>query len=370
MRIVYCIHSLVNPGGKERVLSLKANALAMLPGYEIWILTAHQKGQPPRFPLDPAVHLEDLGCNDRFGIVQSRLYRHALDRKLCEIRPDITVSLSDNDIYALPKCHDGSVKIAEYHFTHDKFYLKYGRFGPVGWYSRLRTRKLEKAVARLDGFIVLTLADQEAWKRVLPAGFPVEQIYNPLTFTPSERADTDCQRAIAIGRLSREKNFADAIDAWVPVARYHPDWTFDIFGSGSKRKSLQRRIERNGLQGKVRLMGHTPDIRKELLRSGFLIVSSRYEGLSMVLLEAAACGLPVVSYRCPCGPAEVLEDGASGHLVPPGDKAALSRAILSIIGTEDREVLGAFNYHYSYRFAPDTIIAQWDRLFKRLVGTP
>ena len=109
----------------------------------------------------------------------------------------------------------------------------------------------------------------------------------------------------------------------------------DIFGAGPQKKMLEEQIEGAGLTGTVRLMGRTDDVPGELLSSSCLVMSSRYEGFPMTLLEAAEAGLPMVSYSCPQGPAEIIKDGGNGCLVAPGDFEGLAARIISIIKDTD-----------------------------------
>lgn len=360
MRIAYCIHSLHNSGGMERVLTLKANALAALPGYEVHIIAAALHGRKPCFPVDPAVRVHDLDLNEH---LHPRRYARRLEALLCEISPDITVSLAGTELKALPRMQDGSVKMAEFHFSHDKFYLKYGRTP----YARWRTRRLEKAAAKLARFVVLTEEDRKAWSAVLNN---VAQIYNPLTFRSPEKAALQNKRCIAVGRLEYQKNFTDLIQAWSIVAGKHPDWTLDIFGEGSERGRLEKEIAKASLEGKVVLRGRSSQIRQEMLSSSCLVMSSRFEGFPMVLLEAAACGLPMVSYACPMGPSEIIRSGENGYLAPAGDVQALAEGILSVIEHPDRAQLGAASAQTAEAFTPEIIIPQWCALFESVVEGP
>ena len=363
MRIAYCIHSLNQAGGMERVLTVKANDLAARRGHEVTIITARQKGRKIFFPLDPAVRLIDLGANDRFGPLRFR-YRSRLRKHLREIKPDITISLSDGSIFALPKMDDGSVKIAEFHFSHDKYLSKYGRSAIGRLYAEFRIRKLERAAEKMAAFVVLTRADLSVWKQRVKQAV---QIYNPLTFIPSGMADTDCKRVLAVGRLAPQKNFANLIEAWKAVADRHPDWTLDIFGEGKSRSFLAGKIREYELERSVRLRGNTSDIGAEMQRSGFLVMSSRFEGFPLVLAEAAAAGLPLVSYDCPCGPSEMIRDGWNGFLVPLDDTAGLAAAVCRMIESLDRRLFGKRSAEIAAKLNIGTIMTQWEELFHRLV---
>lgn len=362
-KIVYCIHSLHRAAGMERVLALKANALSQLPDYQIVIVTAALKGRRSAFELDPRVRLIDLGLNEH---IFSRLYFRRLNRALQSLRPDICISMGGTDLFCLPRCTDGSVKIAESHFSHDKYYLKYGSSVIGRLYARFRTRRVERAVSRLDALVVLTKADRDDWRSRVPVR--VEQIYNPLTFSAPQPSTLECKRCIAIGRLDAQKNFPDMVRAWKIVARDFPDWTLDIFGEGRQRGMLEKLIASEGLDGKVNLCGHSSQVRREMLDSSCLVLSSTFEGFPMVLLEAVACGLPMVSFDCPCGPSEIIEDGVNGFLVRPGDIEGLAKAVESVISDDSRrKALGQASYLTSSGFTLPEIIRRWDEFFSSLI---
>ncbi len=212
--------------------------------------------------------------------------------------------------------------------------------------------------------VVLTKADKEDWEKVRP---DVEQIYNPLTFVSDEVSPLTGKRCVAVGRLEAQKNFKDLIKAWKTVDGRHPDWTLSIFGKGSQENELRNLIKDSGLAGKVILEGGTSDIRKELLDSSCLVMSSRYEGFPMVLLEALTTGLPIVSYDCPKGPSEIVTIGANGYLAKVGDTGTLAQGICSVIANEDlRKRFGAESKRRSENFTLEKTMERWDRLFSSL----
>lgn len=364
IKIAYCIHSLHRSAGMERVLSVKANLLAAMPDYEVHIITANLNRRKPAFELKPEICVKDLGINENLHF---RKYAKALCNVLNEIKPDICISMGGPEIYALPQCNDGSIKISEFHFSHDKFYLKYGNSHIGRLYAGWRTRKLENAVEKLDGFVVLTKGDRDDWmKRV---NVQVSQIYNPLTFTCSEEAALESGKCIAIGRLDAQKNFGDLIAAWRKVAIKLPGKTLEIYGEGRLRKELEKEIRRLGLEDSVKLMGKSCKIKDKLLGSDCIAMSSRFEGFPMVLLEAAACGVPMLSYDCKRGPAEIIEDGANGRLVDFGDTDKLADAIIEVLSDSTlRHKMGKAAKLTSERFSPEIIIGEWDKYFRQLLN--
>ena len=363
MIIAYCLHALNLSGGIERVLTTKASYLADVLGYEVHVITARQKGRKMPFKMSEKVMLHDLDTNDRVFLLK---YTNRLGALLSEIHPDITVSVCDNSVYALPMCKDGSAKVGEFHFSHEKFQMKYGSsvFGRL--YAALRTRKLEKAVRKLDRFIVLTKADKADWEKVRADG--IEQIYNPLPFVSWQTSPLSRKRCIAAGRLESQKNFKDMITAWKTVDNRHPDWTLSIYGSGSRKDELTDYINASGLTGKVILEENTSDIGKELLDSSCLVMSSKFEGFPMILLEALTTGLPIVSYDCPKGPSEVVTIGVNGYLANVGDTDTLARGICKVIEDEElRKRFGAESRRLSENFTLEKTMEKWDSLFKEIL---
>lgn len=363
MRIAYCIHALNLSGGIERVLTTKANYLADVLGYEVHVITARQKGRKECFLLSERIVRHDLDANDRMFIFK---YRRRLSSLLEKIRPDVTVTVCDNSLYAVNACKDGSAKVGEFHFSHEKFFMKYGSGLAGKLYATIRTKRLEKAAGKLDRFIVLTKADRADWEKVL---HNVGQIYNPLSFVSQETSPLTRKRCIAAGRLESQKNFGDMITAWKTVNSRHPDWSLSIFGNGSQREMLQKRIDSAGLNGKVILEGNTDNMREELLDSSCLVMSSRFEGFPMILLEALATGLPIVCYDCPKGPSEIVTIGANGYLAKVGDTATLAQGICSVISNEElRRRFGAESKRRSENYTLQKTMDKWDSLFREITA--
>ena len=131
-------------------------------------------------------------------------------------------------------------------------------------------------------------------------------------------------------------------------------------------RSLERQIRKSGLAGKIRLRGHSDRIREELLSHSCLVMSSRYEGFPMILLEAASCGVPLVSYDCPCGPSEIIDDGIDGYLVPSGDTAALADRICLVIEERDPG-MGQAARSKAEAFRTEKIMKEWEEFFRSLL---
>lgn len=363
MKLLYCIKSLKNSGGMERVLTTKANWLCAN-GHEVHIVTARQKGRKPFFDLDPRVDLVDLSDKSRF----KGRFREKLRQAVSEMDPDICISLGGRDAPFLPEVAPGRPCLVEYHFCYDKFFIKYP--GPLlKPYAWLRTHRRDKAFSRFDCLVALTKEDRPAWSSVVR---DVRQIYNPVTASSRNgpaASNLNAKRVIAVGRLEKEKNFEDLVLAWKKVSSRHPDWRLDLFGDGSRKGMLRGMISKLGMEGLVTLRGSSGRIASEYLGSSAVVMSSKREGFPLVLVEGSSFGLPLISYDCPTGPSEIIEDGVNGLLVKTGDTARLSDAICRVIEDEDlRKRMGAAALRTSQRFSLPVIMGQWIRLFSELTG--
>jgi glycosyltransferase involved in cell wall biosynthesis len=176
-------------------------------------------------------------------------------------------------------------------------------------------------------------------------------------------ADPAAQVVVAAGRLSTQKGFDLLLAAWEPVAAARPGWQLRIYGRGHLRDSLEATIAARGPGAAVSLMGVTHDIGSALAGGSVFVLSSRHEGFGMVLIEAMSKGLAVVSFDCPHGPADIIDDGRDGLLVPAGDVEALSAALLRVIDDEAlRRRLGAAGVESAQRYDRTEITARWEDL--------
>ena len=373
MKILYCIAGTSNSGGMERVLANKANYLVQH-GYEVVIVTTDQRGAAPFFALDSRIRSIDLAINYEenngksfFNKVvkypyKQYVHRRRLTQVLRQENPDITVSMYCNEASFLAGIRDGSKKVLEIHFSKFKR-LQYARTGLWGLVDRWRTRNDERLVQRYDKFVVLTEEDRGYWGD-LPN---IMVIPNARTFTPTKFAALDEKRVVAIGRYSHQKGFERLIAAWSDVAKQYPDWQLDIVGGGELKEVLLQQIKALGLEDKVFLKSPTSDVESVYVNASIYAMSSRYEGLPMVLLEAQAFGLPIVSFRCKCGPTDVIRPGETGILVDEGDVRGLAKGIIQLIASPElRHQMGLAAIQASARFDEHRIMNCWMELFNTL----
>lgn len=388
MKIVYLIAGTYNAGGMERVLTNKANWLVRH-GYEVAVVTTDQRGRAPYFKLDERVTTRDLGINydaDN-GRLLSKLFwfpvrqwrhRRRLEALLRELKPDVTVCMFNNDVSFVHKLKDGSRKVLEVHFSKNKK-LQYARRGLWGLVDSWRTQREEWLVHRYDHFVVLTHEDKSLWEHGSSPSAKrqsdITVIPNARTFVPRQRSDLSQKRVMAIGRYDYQKGFDTLLHIWGKVLQSsnlnsQPSilnvrgWTLDIVGDGPLRPALKQQVEALGLKDSVRLLKPTDDIQSVYRSASIMVMTSRYEGLPMVLLEAQACGLPIVAFACQCGPRDVITDGTDGFLIEGRDERLFADRLCTLM-TDDalRRQMGAAAAQSSERFSEDRIMQQWQKLF-------
>lgn len=378
LKLVYITPALYMAGGVERVLTLKANYFAEHFGYDITIILTEGKGKPLFYPLSDKIKVVNLNvgfeeiwtCSFLKKIFvylkKQRKYKKALTHELMRIRPDIVISLLRREINFINDIKDGSRKIGELHVNRANYrnfeaneanYIKnlFAKF----WMSSLVSK-----LKRLDSFVVLTEEDKQAW----PELNNVTVIPDPLPFMPTHYSSLTEKRVIAVGRYVYQKGFDLLLQAWSKIEKQNQDWELCVFGDGNREPYEQQMKELGIDTSRCHLNGPTADIQKEYVNSSIFAFSSRFEGFGMVLVEAMACGLPVVSFACPCGPKDIIKNGGDGLLVENGNVEALADGLSKLMGDDAlRHRMAANGINNVQRFSIEHIAECWKKLFVRTV---
>lgn len=193
------------------------------------------------------------------------------------------------------------------------------------------------------------------------------RIPNASSFSIEQVSDQRCCKAVAIGRFDEYKCFGDLIDIFADFCQYNKDWTLDIIGSGPLESELRAQITRLDLCDRISILPYTNNIEDVYKCSSILLSTSIREGLPMTMIEAQSKGLPIISYDCLTGPADIILDGRNGYLVPIGDKHKFLECLLDLaIDNNKRDEMSKNSIFDSERFAPSTVYSMWDNLFSSL----
>jgi glycosyltransferase involved in cell wall biosynthesis len=176
------------------------------------------------------------------------------------------------------------------------------------------------------------------------------------------------KRVMAVGRYVYQKGFDLLLQAWSIAEKTHPDWQLAVFGDGD-RTQYQKQMRELGIDSnRCHLNGPTSNIQQEYVNSSLFVFSSRFEGFGMVLIEAMACGLPVVSFACPCGPKDIVTDGVDGILVENGNIEAMADALSRLMNDESlRRSMSQSGRNNVKRFNIEQIADRWRILFESIV---
>ncbi len=219
---------------------------------------------------------------------------------------------------------------------------------------------------RVGKVVVLSKNALTSHRKYLPEN-KVVIIPNPIKIKKCFHSPLTAHRAIAIGRLEYQKGFDILIEVFNDVHKKHPDWLLDVYGEGTLRQTLQQQIENYQLRNTVFLRGRTDNIPDKIRKSSFLIVSSRFEGFCMVIIEAMEQGVPSVAFDCPDGPSDIITNYKDGILVTNQDKQQLYDAICYMIEhEEERKAMGLLSTQTVWQYNSEVISTKWMQLFKEI----
>ena len=330
MRIVFVIPSL-GPGGAERVATLLVNAWSGK-GHEVVLATFDAPGAEPFFALDTRVELRGLSASDtsrglvaRLGINAARLTR--LRAVLREVRPDFVVAfMTEANAVAIWAARGLRLPVVVSERNQPD------RPG-LGWLHKL-ARRLSYPLASA---MVVQTEDIASWARAR-FRIPVHIVPNPVRLeTGGAHPEQNGVRWLtSIGRLTHQKGYDVLIRSFAALAGKYPDWRLAIYGEGPDRVQLERLRAESGCADRIVLPGLVSDSAEVLRKASLFVLPSRFEGYPNALLEALACGLPVIATSCPGGTVEILENGRYGMLVPADDGAAMVEALDAMLSSTGR----------------------------------
>lgn len=386
MRIAFLCNNFKSLNGVERIWSQKLSLLAEREDDQIYLITYNQYGAPFSFPVSEKVMHIDLetryisrcsfnGIWQYIDRYKSELaFRRTLNDFLATIRPDIVVcsDMHVADLKALLSVKLPVVRIVECHCGRSAYFEDLAKLN--GFFEKMKQyllkKRLLRAISRFDRIVVMTEAEREDWKQK----DKVVSIPNMLAHYPEEvhQGGHSYRRVISVGRYAYQKGYDLLLKAWRTVEEHHPDWTLDIYGSldggMGEYEQLQCQIEVLGLN-RVSLHSATTDIYSSYLESDIYVSTSRFESFGLVLVEAMACGLPIVGFGCLYGPVSIIKDGSTGVLVPPHDPQQLAEAICQMIEHPEKRVrMGKNGRLEAKKYLPEQIMPLW-RDFYESLGT-
>ena len=377
MKILYAVEAVNLSGGYDRVIIEKANYLAEH-GLDVTITVASHALAEPCYEISEKVRLIDFGIDfhQQYGhhlfyrafiyFVMMRRYRRALKELLFFERPDIVITTLGREIDFITKIHDGSVKIGESHIAKNyvrNLHLMEQNGIAQRMIARLWRRKMDRLVGQLDALVLLTQHDADSWSGLTKTVV----IPNSLPFFPDKPSICNQKQVIFVGRLNEQKGLEYLIETWKRVHQKHKDWILQIYGDGEQRELLLHLISEAKLKDAVVVKHSTRRIMDKYLESSIFLLTSRFEGFGMVLIEAMACGVPVVSFDCPWGPADIIKNGEDGFLVEYLNTTEAAEKVVQLIESPELRMKMSIRARENVqRYSRNTVMKQWIELFYSL----
>ncbi|MCU4595636.1 glycosyltransferase family 4 protein [Acinetobacter radioresistens] len=356
-KICFLVGNLSNSGGTERVTTLIANALAKK-NYQVSILSLADRRQS-FFELEPdiktySLYPEKISFKKNFLGAVWRIRRFVTQNQI-----DILVVVdSISCVFTVPALF--GLKVKHICWEHFNFKVNLGvKYRDIG-------RKW--AAKYCDYVVTLTKRDKELWEQgIKNIKAKIIPIANPSPFEVQENIPSlDYKTILCVGRLTYQKGFDLLITAWARVAQQVPDWKIVIVGSGEDEQMLKQMAKSLGVDDSIIFAGQQKNMSTFYRQASFFCMSSRFEGLPMVLLEAQSYGLPIVAFDCDTGPAEIVQHNINGLLVESGNINGLTNSLLELINLSNiqYEKTSSNAVENSVRYSVNPILKQWLSIIK------
>lgn len=322
MKIAYEIERLSTNGGIERILTERVNYMAEVWGWDIYVLVLLKEEKEPWYELSPKVHVEYLNVGTS-GLLMCAEALWKLNKAVRRIKPDLYVTFQTiGALSCLLRTH-GIPTIYEAH-------------GP----RNSMPHPLAMTIAERYASAVTVLL--ERYKADYVKAKAVEAIPNFTMMEPDNEPDYSSTVVVSAGRRCYEKNFERMEVLWEGIREAYPDWH-------------------------LRIHHDTKDMVAAYQEGSVFILTSRFEGFSLVLIEAMACGLPCVAFDCPYGPHEIIEDGKTGYLIPYDDDEMFKDKLTYLMQhPEVRRKMGEEARKSVKRFSMESVMEKWKEFYERL----
>ena len=364
MKILYCTSQFYEHGGIEKILAQKINYWIQTYGYEVILCTSEQRKKDFVYALDPKTRHIDLGINYKrsksyfhpINVLKSLTHYFRLKRLINEGKPDIVVSVNHTpEQYFIPFLAKQIFTVKEFHSS--GFSLQV----PKTVFEKIK-HQLFLLLNRYHVKVVLNQDEKQYYPfdgiEVIPNFIRPQIIENKV------KSNT----IIAAGRIAPVKQFDHLIAAWAKIALDVPNWEVNIYGTGDEKlsKQLQNQIHQ-GQVPRIEFKGATQDLDKRMQEGSIYAMTSATECFPMVLLEAQAAGMAVISYDCPNGPRNIIKHKVNGLLVEDQNIDAFAKELKELIlnPSQQKEIQVKAQENIS-KFSNHKVMKTWDELFKSI----
>jgi len=360
MKIVLVVSHL-GAGGSERVLGIMANYWART-GHEVHLITLSPE-MNPAFPI--AAEVRRMSAQQTRPPIFGKIGKMAVFRRqLRDLAPEVVVAFGHvTNVITLVASKGLGIPVIVSERNNP------GRLA-IPWPFALGRFLLYPSAAAL---VTQTQSIDDWFAR---RGYRCRRciIPNPI-LEKDDREDGESgpvlsgYSLVTVGSLTRQKGHDRLLQIFGIIARQRPEWKLFIVGEGPERPLLEKEIEKQGLQGQVVLLGYQRNPTAIVKQADMFVFTSYYEGFPNALAEAMAAGVPVISFDCPMGPGELIENGQNGILIPDGDCDTFAESLLKLMDDPDRRAsLGRQAVVVRQRFSIKSIMGQWEELIHSIRG--
>lgn len=366
IKLLYITNSIIGSGGLERVLSVKASLLTKQYDYDVHIMVLNETNPKPFYEFSPKIKYHTVFASGN-PLKYLWEYYSGIKKVLKDTNPDI-ISVCDDGLKGTLFNIIFNIKnipvIYERHVSKEVEKAKYK--------STLKSKLLLKAkywlmdfgIKKFDRFIVLTEGNKKEWNAK-----NIMVIPNPLPFKNNKISTLNTKKVLVVGKQSYQKGYDRLLKIWKKISKKHKDWELEVYGKVDKSLGLDRLTMEMKITDSVHFYPPVKDIEKKYLGASIYLMTSRYEGFGMVLIEAMSFGIPCISFDCPYGPADIIINEEDGFLIPNGDIDFFSKKLSMLINSiELRKKFGENALVNVKRFNSDVIVLKWDKLFKKLIN--
>lgn len=355
--VAFFINDITSSGGTERVTCLISNMLQSTNDYNIVIISLNEAHGGIKFPLQDQVHTARINKTPRSGIYRFPIVCARLAHLVQQYKTDVLIDVDGIlDLYSIPVKILTRVKLISWeHFNYHQ--------NPDVPYRKV-SRQLAGIFA--SAIVTLTKQDQQNYEQNLKfKRAKILTIPNPMILQVTHPYTQDSKTIVSAGRLTYQKGFDMLVDVAAQVLPQHPDWQWLVLGDGEDHDALVEQARERGLSKQLHFLGRTDDLGAYLKQAAFFVMTSRFEGLPMVLLEAMAYSLPIISFDCETGPREIVQNGVNGYLVSCFDLNSMAAQINKLV--ESSSLRMTFTHHAkndSTEFQPRSVQAKWVQLLE------
>lgn len=357
MKIGFLLGNAQGNGGIARVVSIIANELCK--DNDIYIISFCPTEEYASYKYDSKVSFENLYDN-KLTMTKAILQKNAIYKLRTYIKKNnLDIMVACGDLY-FPLCIASVVALKTRCFCWE-------HTNPVEVNDhkfQMFSRKV--AIRFANKIIVLTKETKKYYINDLKCSdCKIVQIYNPVgkNVAQSEKYDVNSKKIISVGRLSYPKNFQLLVKIAAEVLSRYSEWTWDICGEGEDRKELEKLIKDYKLENKLILRGQVNNLYSQYSQYSFQVMTSRYEGFPMSLIEGAANRLPLIAFDIQTGPSEIIDDTENGYLIKNNNFEIMVNDIRNLIENPIlRKRMSIKAYEKSKEFNLNQIVNQWRKL--------